>query len=197
MRLCAFVLGGGKTGGAGAGGVAELSVEVDLAAPGAAFELDGLFVGSAIVRVFVRHLAPHCTSRQLIKGIVGGSDRGEFSGRILVAPGALHTDARQHSRNIQLTDTATIVARPELEIYADDVKCAHGATVGQLDREAIYYMRQRGIAEADARRMQIEGFAMEIVDRLSDDTSSGSLPNSPSRLSRATIADKILAAIGE
>lgn len=123
---------------------------------------------STRISLTVRHLAPGCRSRQLVKGIVGGSARGEFSGRIHVAPGADGTDAQQHSRNIVLSDTAEVVSRPELEIYADDVRCVHGATVGQLDETAVYYMRQRGIPEADARRMQLEGFAMEIVDRLSN-----------------------------
>lgn len=92
---------------------------------------------------------------------------GEFGGLVYVAPDAQRTDARQQSRNMLLSRTARITTQPQLEIYADDVKCSHGATVGQMDAEAIYYMRQRGLSEAAARRLQIEGFVGDIVRRSS------------------------------
>ncbi len=168
--MVAFVFGG------------TLSVEVSLAAPRAEFELDGLFIGDASVSVVVRHQAPDCRSRQLVKGIVDGDAKGEFVGRIYVAPDAQRTDAEQQSRNIQLSDTATVVARPELEIYADDVKCSHGASVGQLDDEAIYYMRQRGIDEGDARRMQLEGFAFDIASRVGSESMRDSIADKIGRL---------------
>ena len=82
-----------------------------------------------------------------------------------MAQDAQRTDAQQQSRNILLSDTARITTWPQLEIYADDVKCSHGATVGQMDAEAVYYMRQRGLSEAEARRLQIEGFVGDIVRR--------------------------------
>ena len=85
--------------------------------------------------------------------------------RWAVAPDAQRTDARQTSRNIELGDEARILTKPQLEIYADDVKCSHGATVGQLDGEAILYMRQRGLTDRQARRLQIEGFAADVADR--------------------------------
>ena len=84
---------------------------------------------------------------------------------VYVAPDAQRTDARQQSRNILLSETARITTQPQLEIYADDVKCSHGATVGQMDAEAILYMRQRGLSEAQARRLQIEGFVGDVVVR--------------------------------
>ena len=99
----------------------------------------------------------------MIKGVAGGRSTGEFVGLVYVAPDAQRTDARQTSRNIELGGEARIVAKPQLEIYADDVKCSHGATVGQLDADAVMYMRQRGLSEAQARRLQIEGFVCDIV----------------------------------
>ena len=111
----------------------------------------------------VRHLAPDCRSYSLVKGAAADESIGSFAGMVYVAQDAQHTDAQQQSRNLLLSDTARIFTQPQLEIYADDVKCTHGATVGQLDDEAIYYMRQRGLSERQARRLQIEGFAYDVV----------------------------------
>ncbi|MDR2912209.1 MAG: SufD family Fe-S cluster assembly protein [Alistipes sp.] len=151
---------------------AGLSLTVDLAGAGAEFNLHGLYVvagfgetaGEADIDVRVNHLAPDCVSRQLVKGIAAGEATGRFAGMVHVAREAQRTDAEQQSRNLQLSDSAHVYTRPQLEIYADDVRCSHGASVGRLDEEAIFYMRQRGVAEADARRMQLHGFANEIVD---------------------------------
>jgi Fe-S cluster assembly protein SufD len=109
------------------------------------------------------HHVPDCASRSLVKGVASGSAKGEFSGMVYVAPDAQRTDARQQSRNILLSTTARIDTKPQLEIYADDVRCSHGATVGQQDDDAILYMRQRGLSEQEARRLQIEGFVGEII----------------------------------
>lgn len=111
----------------------------------------------------VRHLAPDCRSYSLVKGAAADESIGSFAGMVYVAQDAQRTDAQQQSRNLLLSDTARIFTQPQLEIYADDVKCTHGATVGQLDDEAIYYMRQRGLSERQARRLQIEGFAYDVV----------------------------------
>ena len=111
----------------------------------------------------VRHLAPDCRSYSLVKGAAANESIGSFAGMVYVAQDAQRTDAQQQSRNLLLSDTARIFTQPQLEIYADDVKCTHGATVGQLDDEAIYYMRQRGLSERQARRLQIEGFAYDVV----------------------------------
>lgn len=115
------------------------------------------------INMAVRHLAPDCRSYSLVKGVAAGTAVGSFAGMVYVAQDAQRTDAQQQSRNLLLSDTARIFTQPQLEIYADDVKCTHGATVGQLDDEAIYYMRQRGLSEQQARRLQIEGFAYDVV----------------------------------
>ncbi|MBR4994474.1 MAG: SufD family Fe-S cluster assembly protein [Alistipes sp.] len=115
------------------------------------------------VAVRVNHNYSDCTSNSLVKGVASGKSKGEFNGMVYVAQDAQRTDARQNSRNIELGGEAKIITKPQLEIYADDVKCSHGATVGQLDSEAILYMRQRGLSEMQARRLQIEGFAKDIV----------------------------------
>ena len=111
----------------------------------------------------VSHNVPDCSSRSLVKGVAGGEATGAFQGLVYVAPGAQRTDAQQTSRNVELSTGARIVAKPQLEIYADDVKCTHGATVGQMDDEAILYMRQRGLSEQQARRLQMEGFVAAIA----------------------------------
>ncbi len=138
-----------------------------LAAPEAVSDVWALFLCGGEehcdLNLAVRHLAPDCRSYSLVKGAAAGYAVGSFAGMVYVAPDAQHTDAQQQSRNLLLNDTARIFAQPQLEIYADDVKCSHGATVGQLDDEAIYYMRQRGLSEKQARRLQIEGFAYDVV----------------------------------
>lgn len=111
----------------------------------------------------VNHNSPNCTSDSLVKGVAGGRSVGEFNGLVYVAQDAQRTDARQTNRNIEIGADAKIITKPQLEIYADDVKCSHGATVGQLDGEAVMYMRQRGLSEQQARRLQIEGFVSDIV----------------------------------
>ncbi len=150
----------------------RLSLTVDLTGEGAEFHLHALYIASgdgkaaerADINVTVNHLVPGCTSRQLIKGIASGSATGSFTGMVHVAPGAQGTDAAQRNQNLQLSDTAHVLTTPGLEIYADDVRCSHGATIGRLDEEAVYYMRQRGVSESEARRMQMHGFAGEIVN---------------------------------
>lgn len=115
------------------------------------------------VSLRVNHNSSDCTSDSLVKGVAGGKAVGEFYGLVYVAQDAQRTDARQTNRNIEIGSEAKIITKPQLEIYADDVKCSHGATVGQLDGEAVMYMRQRGLSEQQARRLQIEGFVNDIV----------------------------------
>ncbi len=117
----------------------------------------------------VRHEVADCRSSEVVKGIAGGSATGRFSGLIYVAPDAQRTDAQQQSRNLLLTEEARILTEPQLEIYADDVKCSHGATVGMMDEDAIWYMRQRGIEESAARRLQMTGFAAEVISQIGDE----------------------------
>jgi len=113
----------------------------------------------------VEHASPHCNSRQIYKGILAGKSRGVFHGRIIVHPGAQKTDAKQTNRNI-LMDEALIDTKPQLEIYADDVKCTHGATIGQLDENALFYLRARGIPEELAKVVLLFAFANEVLDRM-------------------------------
>ncbi len=112
----------------------------------------------------IDHVAPHCTSRELYKGVVSGKSRVVFNGRVLVRREAQRTDSDQANHNILLTRDAEIDTKPELEIYADDVKCAHGTTIGQLDAQALHYLRVRGIPKAMALEMLTTAFVMEQLD---------------------------------
>jgi Fe-S cluster assembly protein SufD len=116
--------------------------------------------------VFINHAKPHCTSNQLYKGVLDNASSGSFNGKVLVSKDAQKTMAYQKSSNLLLTSEAKMNTRPQLEIYADDVKCSHGATVGQLDQEALYYMRTRGISKEEARLLLMFAFAHEIVDQI-------------------------------
>lgn len=117
----------------------------------------------------IDHAAPHTTSEEDYRGIADGRGRGVFNGKILVRPHAQKTDARQSSRNLLLAPTAEIDAKPELEIYANDVKCSHGATIGQLDPTALFYLRSRGLSEADARVALIRAFAHSVLSRIKNE----------------------------
>ena len=149
-------------------GAAEYRFELN--APDAECALDGVFVAGDAehceVGVRVEHNAAGCRSHSLVKGVAGGTATGAFRGLVYVAQDAQRTDARQQSRNLLLGREARIATRPQLEIYADDVKCTHGATVGQLDDDAVLYMRQRGLSEAQARALQVEGFVGDVVSRI-------------------------------
>jgi len=117
--------------------------------------------------VLVDHASPNCTSNQLFKGILDDEATGSFNGKILVRPDAQKIQAYQKNNNILLSSAARMNTKPHLEIYADDVKCSHGATVGQLDYEAMFYLRSRGISEEEARHLLMYAFANEIVSRIS------------------------------
>ena len=114
----------------------------------------------------VEHAQPNCASHEYFNGILDGKSKGVFHGRIYVHPVAQKTDAKQTNKNLLLSEQATVDTKPQLEIYADDVKCTHGATVGQMNEESIFYLRARGIGLATARRMLMHAFAGEIVDRV-------------------------------
>jgi Fe-S cluster assembly protein SufD len=136
-------------------------------------ELNGLYLADSNQHVdnqlFVDHAAPNCWSNQQYKGILDDEATAVFSGKIMVRRDAQKTLAYQNNKNILLTDEAKANAQPQLEIYADDVKCSHGATVGQLDPEAMFYLRSRGLCERTARQMLMLAFAGEIVDKISID----------------------------
>ncbi|HEY9146779.1 MAG TPA: Fe-S cluster assembly protein SufD [Thiobacillus sp.] len=145
---------------------------VNLNESGAECQLDGLFIADAQRHIdqhlHVEHAAPHTTSRQTWRGIVAGRGRGIFDARVVVQPGAQKADAQQSSRNLLLSPHAEIDVKPQLEIYADDVKCGHGATVGQLDEAQVFYLRSRGIDADAARALLLRGFAEEALGMLKD-----------------------------
>src|SRR5947208_14256831 len=116
--------------------------------------------------MIVEHAQPHCNSHEYFNVILDDKSRGVFHGRILVRQAAQKTDAKQTNKNLLLSDDATANTKPQLEIYADDVKCTHGATIGQLNEESIFYLRTRGIGAETARRMLIHAFAAEIIERI-------------------------------
>ncbi|HKJ23695.1 MAG TPA: SufD family Fe-S cluster assembly protein [Myxococcota bacterium] len=116
---------------------------------------------------WVDHAEPHGSSRELYKGILDGRARGVFNGRVVVRPDAQKSDAGQQNPNLLLSRDAEIDTQPQLEIHADDVKCSHGSTVGQLDRDALFYLRSRGVPRDEARDLLMRGFASEITRGLS------------------------------
>lgn len=150
-------------------------VRNDLAAvldgEGAHATLDGVYLadGTDLVdnHTSIDHAVAHCTSHELYKGILGGQARAVFNGRILVRPDAQKTDAKQTNQAILLSPTATINSKPQLEIFADDVKCTHGATVGQLEDLPLFYMRQRGVPKALAQSLLVYAFAAEVLELIS------------------------------
>jgi len=148
--------------------IARHEVKVRLQAERAEITLNGLYMPRHEQHLdnptTIEHAAPHCTSRELYKGVVDGRGRGVFDGRIVVRPGAMKTDASQTNKNLLLSESAQADTRPRLEIFADDVKCAHGAAVGQLDEQAIFYLRSRGIPEKAARGLLTYAFASEMLD---------------------------------
>jgi Fe-S cluster assembly protein SufD len=137
---------------------------------GAECTLGGLFVGDGSQRIDnhteIDHAMPHGTSRQLYKGILGGKAKGVFRGRVIVRPDAQQTNAQQSNPNLLLSDGAEVNSKPQLEIHADDVKCSHGSAIGQLEEEALFYLRTRGIDEAAARELLARGFASEVTREL-------------------------------
>jgi Fe-S cluster assembly protein SufD len=114
----------------------------------------------------IDHARPHCDSREIYKGILAGRARGVFNGKIIVRPDAQKTDAKQTNRALLLSEEARINTKPQLEIFANDVKCTHGAAVGQLDDEALFYLRSRGLGLAAARQLLIHAFALDVLDRM-------------------------------
>ena len=152
------------------GGLVRNNVHPVLAGEGGECLINGLFVGEGRQHLdnymHVEHASPHCSSRQFYNGILDGHSHGVFHGRIVVHKDAQKTDAKQTNRNLLLSDDAQIDTKPQLEIYADDVKCTHGATIGQIEENALFYLRSRGIDEVSARRLLLLAFASECVDRM-------------------------------
>ena len=152
------------------GGLVRNNVHPVLAGEGGECVINGLFLGTGRQHLdnymHVEHAAPHCGSRQFYNGILDGQSHGVFHGRIVVHKAAQKTDAKQTNRNLLLSDDAQIDTKPQLEIYADDVKCTHGATIGQIEENALFYLRSRGISEQEARKLLLMAFAEECVDRM-------------------------------
>ncbi len=152
------------------GGLVRNNVHPVLAGEGGECLINGLFIGSGRQHLdnymLVEHPSPHCNSRQFYNGVLDGRAHGVFHGRIIVHKDAQKTDAKQTNRNLLLSDDAQIDTKPQLEIYADDVKCTHGATIGQIAEDALFYLRSRGIDEVEARRLLLQAFAGECLDRL-------------------------------
>lgn len=152
------------------GGLVRNNVHPVLAGEGSECLINGLFIGGGRQHLdnymLVEHASPHCGSRQFYNGILDDHAHGVFHGRIIVHKDAQKTDAKQTNRNLLLSDDARIDTKPQLEIYADDVKCTHGATIGQIEENALFYLRSRGIDEVSARRLLLLAFANECLDRM-------------------------------
>ena len=148
-------------------------VDVDLAATDAVARLAGTTLARGAqhldTTIRIEHSKPRGTSSQEFKAVVDGRAHAVFQGRIRVAPDAQKTDAQQVSRSLLLSSTAAADTKPELEILADDVKCSHGATIGDLDEEALFYLRARGVGEAEARKMLIDAFIGELIEHITVD----------------------------
>ncbi len=152
------------------GRIARNQIQALLNAPGAEAILNGLFLGRDDQLIdhhtVVDHARPNCESHEFYHGILADRSHGVFNGKIFVRQDAQKTNAKQTNRNLVLSENAVIDTKPQLEIFADDVKCTHGATVGQLNDEALFYLRSRGISAAGARQMLIRAFAGHVVDRI-------------------------------
>lgn len=148
----------------------DIRLDVVLAGEGAEANIYGAYVcgGDEKVRISVdmHHDLPHCNSRQLFKGIAGGKSKVDFYGKIIVAQDAQRTEAYQENHNILLSDDAKVDTKPQLEIYADDVKCSHGATIGRLNEEEQFYMRSRGITLEDAKVLQMISFIAPVLEQI-------------------------------
>ncbi len=150
--------------------ISRHNLGVRLAAEGAECSIDGLaLIGGAQLadsHTLIDHAMPQGTSRQLHKCIVDGAARAVFNGNIMVRPGAQRTDSAQSSRNLLLSGKARVDTKPQLEIFADDVKCAHGATVGQLDVDEVFYLKSRGLSDTAARNLLTYAFGAEVIERI-------------------------------
>lgn len=152
----------------------DIKMDIELVGEGAEANIYGAYVcgGEEKVKIAVdmHHKVPHCNSRQLFKGIAGGASRVDFYGKIIVARDAQRTEAYQENHNLLLSDGAKVDTKPQLEIYADDVKCSHGATIGRLNEEEQFYMRSRGISLEDAKVLQMISFIAPVIEQIADES---------------------------
>lgn len=160
---------------------ADVSLKVNLNGEGARFAINGVGISTADekirVHVELRHNVPGCFSSQLFKNLVGGMALVDFYGRIIVAQDAQKTEAYQANHNLLLSETARVNTKPQLEIYADDVKCSHGATIGKLNEDEQFYMRSRGISLAEARFLQMISFVSPVFELVPEETERERLKN--------------------
>jgi Fe-S cluster assembly protein SufD len=152
------------------GGLVRNDLGTVFGAEGGECTLNGLYMVGGRQHVdnhtSIDHAKPHCTSRELYKGVLDGKSKAVFNGKIVVRPDAQKTNARQTNKNLILSDDTGVNSKPQLEIFANDVKCAHGATVGQVDKDALFYMRSRGLALGAARNLLTYAFASEILEEI-------------------------------
>ena len=150
--------------------LSRTNIYTSLAGEGAEVWMNGLYMVDGEQHVDhqtrIEHAAPHCASHEVYKGILGGASHGVFNGKVYVHPIAQKTDGKQENNNLLLSDKARIDTKPQLEIFADDVKCTHGATVGKLDAQSLFYMKSRGLPDEVARRLLIYAFAADVLERL-------------------------------
>ena len=155
------------------GAMLENEFNVKLSGEGASCELNGAYLVDGCQKiktnVMMNHLVPECYSKQLFKGILDNDARATFTGRIVVAKDAQKTEAYQANHNLLISPSAKAYAQPQLEIYADDVKCSHGATSGRLDENALFYMRSRGIGEGEAKILQQQAFVHEVLENINNE----------------------------
>lgn len=152
----------------------DAHIDVDIIGENADVNISGLYLCNSneklAIRTDIRHRKPHCTSYQIFNGIAAGKSDVKFYGKIVVAPDAQKTEAYQTNHNLILSEGAHAESKPQLEIYADDVKCSHGATVGQLNEDEQFYMRSRGIPEAEAKVLQMISFIAPVLANIEDET---------------------------
>lgn len=152
------------------GGIVRNNLRINMEGEGAETSALGLFLTDKMQHVdsytVIEHSKPHCTSNQYYKGVLDDSSTGAFNGKIHVHPDAQKTEAFQTNNNILLSDTARMHTKPRLEIYADDVKCSHGATVGQIDEEALFYLQSRGIPKDESRLMLMDAFTWDVISKI-------------------------------
>lgn len=161
---------------------ARLPLTVDLTGARSEVRLSGIYLCSGhdevTFDITMHHRTGDCRSRQVFNGLASGEAKCEFFGKIVIAPDAQRTEAFQENHNILLSDTARVNTKPRLEIYADDVKCSHGATVGKLNEDEQFYMRSRGIPEDEAKVMQMISFVTPVLENIPEDGEEGSLSRS-------------------
>ncbi|MFK7896919.1 MAG: Fe-S cluster assembly protein SufD [Myxococcota bacterium] len=184
-------------------GLVRSELQVTLAEPGAETRMRGFYLGQDLEQAAnsgakaigshidhfttVDHAAPHCTSDEEYRGVMGGSSKGVFRGRVIVRPDAQKTEARQQNPNLLISDKASVDTKPQLEIYADDVRASHGSTIGQLDEEALFFLRARGLDPEEARLLLTRAFAHSVV---------GGIENETLRATAARRVDAALANVG-